>query len=113
MWNEAKPPRRLGPFEELLATGRRRGDIRWAERTRALTRAARGIYAEGPEKPDAFDLARATMMRDHTPAWGIVAARLLDLDAVHDVAVPAVHRGRGRNEEPGLGVGDVWRGSEH
>jgi hypothetical protein len=34
------------------------------------------------------------MIRAGEPAWGLVAARLYDLDAVHDLDPPAVHRRR-------------------
>jgi very-short-patch-repair endonuclease len=53
-----------------------------------------GIYAEGPEPPTPFDVALARMRRGGAPTWGLVAARLYDLDAVHDLDPPDIIKRR-------------------
>ncbi|HVV35112.1 MAG TPA: hypothetical protein VHC63_00805 [Acidimicrobiales bacterium] len=54
----------------------------------------RGVYADGPGERTAVELALAHMIRDDVPAWGLVAATIYDLDAVHDLAIPEPWRRR-------------------
>ncbi|HVV35365.1 MAG TPA: hypothetical protein VHC63_02095 [Acidimicrobiales bacterium] len=59
-----------------------------------FTQVVHGVYAEGSAPPTPFDEALARMVRQDIPAWGLVAARLYDLDAVHDLDPPPVSRRR-------------------
>ncbi len=94
MWDWQEKRRKLFTPNEFMATGQSRGDLRWATRSGAVTRVIRGVYGEGPDEVSDFDVAHAHMIRDNTPAWGLVAARLLALDAVLDVPLcePRRHR---------------------
>jgi hypothetical protein len=86
--------RRLFTFEELLAEGRTRGELRYGKDRDLFVRVITGIYAEGPDLPTEFDQALARMIHAGVPAWGLVAGRLYDLDAVHDLEPPPAKRRR-------------------
>ena len=94
MWRTPIERRRLFTVEQFLAAGHTRSELRWAERTGRCVRVIRGVYADGRQPPSAFDVALATMIRDQTPAWGLVAAQLLDLDAVYDLTPTEPRRHR-------------------
>ncbi len=104
MWSWEFKPRRLFTPAQFIAEGRTRGELRWLEDRDAVTRVVRGVYAEGPQPPSAFDKALANMMRNETPAWGLVAARFHRLDAVNDLepASPRRHRAPDLGGEPVL-----------
>jgi hypothetical protein len=91
---DPQPVRRLFKYDELLARGHTRGDLRYGKDHELFTRVIHGVYAEGRQDATPFDEALARMFRDDTPAWGLVAGRLYDLDAVRDVEVPPVKRRR-------------------
>jgi hypothetical protein len=80
--------RRLFTRAELLAEGRTRGELRYGKDRELFVQVIHGIYAEGPAPPTPFDIALARMRRSGSPTWGLVAARLYDLDAVHDLDPP-------------------------
>lgn len=82
------PVRRLFTRADLLAEGRTRGDLRYGKDRELFVQVIHGIYAEGSEPPTPFDVALARMRRSGSPTWGLVAARLYDFDAVHDLAPP-------------------------
>lgn len=90
------PPavRRLFTYAEVLAEGRTRGELRYGKDRELFVRVITDVYAEGPEPPTPFDVALARMHRRGVPAWGLVAGRLYDLDAVHDLDPPPVTRRR-------------------
>lgn len=87
-------PRRLFTVQQYFAEGRTRGELRWQEDRDLVVQVIRGVYGDGPEEPSEFDKALATMIRNETPAWGLVAARFHRLDAVSDLDPPIPHRHR-------------------
>jgi hypothetical protein len=68
--------------------------LRYGSDNEQFVRVVHGVYAEGAFEPTPFDEALARMYRLGVPAWGLVAARLYDLDAVHDLVPPPVTRRR-------------------
>lgn len=86
------PIRRLRTYQELLADGRTRGELRYGRDSGKFLRVVHNVYIEGPAPPSDFDVALAHMFRRGVPAWGLVAGRVYDLDAVHDLLPPAVSR---------------------
>jgi hypothetical protein len=93
VWDPPKP-RRLFTYEQLLAEGRTRGELRYGKDHDQFVRVIHGIYAEGAEPPTPHQIALARMVSRGEPAWGLVAARIYDLDAVHDLEPPPVSRRR-------------------
>jgi hypothetical protein len=93
MW-QPEPRRRLFTPRQWRDEGRTQEELRWAEDRGSCPRIIRGIYADGPGAPTAVEFALAHMIRDDVPAWGLVAASVYDLDAVHDVAIPEPMRRR-------------------
>lgn len=93
MW-DPPPIRRLFTFEELLMQGYTRGELRYGRDRDRFVRVVHGIYAEGATAPTPHEIMLATMVRQGVPAWGLVAARIYDLDAVHDLAPPPPRRRR-------------------
>ena len=74
--------RRLFTTEEALDRGLIMSALRWGQRTGAWRRVERGVYAEGPDEPTAFDHARAALVRTGGVACGTLAGELHGLDSV-------------------------------
>jgi hypothetical protein len=74
--------RRLFTSEEARRSGLSRGAVRWRERAGLLRRVARGVWAEGPEEPTPFDVARARLLAAKGVARGRLAGVLHQLDGV-------------------------------
>ncbi len=91
-----EPPvvRRMFTGKQLRDLGVSRGQLRYGHGGDDYVRVVYGMYAEGSAPPSPLDVALAQMQRKGDPAWGLVAARLYDLDAVHDLAPPEVGRRR-------------------
>lgn len=87
--------RRLFTKSDWLARGRSEKQLRWRLKTKQCVRVVHGVYADGPEEPDALTVARASVLAADSFAHGIVAGRLHRLDAV-DEHQPIHTRRRGR-----------------
>ena len=74
--------RRLFTVEDASTCGLTRGALRWGERRGRWRRVDYGVYAEGPDEPDAVDLARARVLAAGGVASGRLAALLHGLDGV-------------------------------
>ena len=74
--------RRLFTTADALAEGIAPGALRWGARTGRWHRIERGVYADGPEPPDALDRARARVLGCGGVARGSLAGVLHELDAV-------------------------------
>lgn len=74
--------RRLFTAAAANAAGISEDALRWGVRTGSWTRVVRGVYADGPEPPTAFDRERAQVLARQTVARGGLAGMLLGLDAV-------------------------------
>src|SRR5437868_8979706 len=74
--------RRLFTTAEASAAGISRSELAWGVRAGRWHRVERGVYADGPAPPDAFDRARARVLASATAARGCLAGALHDLDAV-------------------------------
>jgi very-short-patch-repair endonuclease len=74
--------RRLFTTAEALRAGVSEMALRWGARSGRWRRAARGVYADGPERVLRLDRARAAVIAAGSVARGRLAAVLLDLDGV-------------------------------
>jgi very-short-patch-repair endonuclease len=74
--------RRLFTTAEARRAGVSDMALRWGARSGRWRRAARGVYADGPEPVLRLDRARAAVMASASVARGRLAAVLLDLDGV-------------------------------
>ncbi|HVF13911.1 MAG TPA: DUF559 domain-containing protein [Acidimicrobiales bacterium] len=74
--------RKLFTTEEATAAGLTSNALRWGESKGRWWRLRRGVYAEGPEVPTAFDFARAEVLAGERVASGTLAGVILGLDGV-------------------------------
>lgn len=74
--------RRLFTTEDALADGLTLSALKWGEGHGRWRRVRKGVYAEGPEKPTAFDHAMAEVLARHAVASGGLAGVMHGLDAV-------------------------------
>jgi len=68
--------RRLFTTEQFYEGGGTRARLRWGERSGHWVRVVHGVYADGDEPPNAFELAVGRMLATNVDAWGTVAGVL-------------------------------------
>jgi hypothetical protein len=94
--------RRLFTTEDAAARGLTSSAMRWSVRTGQCRRIDRGIYADGPEDPDALDCARAIVLRTGGVACGRLAAVLHGLDGVVVGGAEVTVSSTGSGRRPGV-----------
>jgi very-short-patch-repair endonuclease len=84
--------RRLFTTQQALASGITAWALRWGESSGQWRRIMRGVYGEGPARPDPIDLARARVLSAGGVAGGRLAGLLHELDSVTLDEVPRRRR---------------------
>jgi hypothetical protein len=74
--------RKLFTTTEAMARGLTMSALKWGEATGRWRRLCKGVYAEGPDEPTAFDVALAEVLARHAVASGGLAGVMLGLDGV-------------------------------
>ncbi|MBA2607793.1 MAG: DUF559 domain-containing protein [Actinobacteria bacterium] len=75
-------PRKLFTTREFLALGHSEKELYWGQRAGKWVHAAHGVFAEGPDEPDAMTAAVARLMASGEVATGLVSGAVYGLDAI-------------------------------